>query len=401
MNKKLIVVALAGLMAAPVVAEEQLFPGGDVQVETILAMQLAGLPAIELDDAQYVLSGALLNEDWSAFFTQRVPALVDYQDVIMHWSGIASINPKLLVALIEHQSQMLSTPEKADLQRPFGNLSDALVFSEQVRDIAGQLSRRFYAYQHLQAETDKVSLPVSSATLALASLLQKNSAKPFNKDNAKLSADHAQPLRDFLATYKRLFDGPRESVLLTDSEAKAESGDQQIQAFSMNLPWSSGYAWYSGGAHSNTGSGYPYSSLDFNNGSGGWGSNTPWVQAAHAGTVSRYSSCNIRITHASGYATNYYHMSSLQYQSGDYVAAGAYIGRYASNYNQALCQGGQSSGPHVHFSLLYNGQYVSLHNRYISGYRVDVGNYNYDTNCYNFYFERNGQKTCAWYPLYR
>jgi LasA protease len=168
----------------------------------------------------------------------------------------------------------------------------------------------------------------------------------------------------------------------------------------MQLPWPTGQGWYSGGAHSNTGSGYPYSSLDFNNGSGGWGSNTPWVQAAHAGTVTRYSACNIRVTHTSGYATQYYHMDSLQYRSGDYVNQGAWLGRYANSYNQALCQGGQSSGPHVHFSLLQNGYFVSLQNKYLSGYRVDVGNSNYDDNCNNFYFEKNGSRYCAWRRLY-
>ncbi len=204
-----------------------------------------------------------------------------------------------------------------------------------------------------------------------------------------------------MATFDRLF--PESSAQLQhSSKSTVQSAEQQFVAasFSMNLPWPSGY-WYSGGAHSNTGSGYPYSSLDFNNGSGNWGSNTPYVQAAHGGTVTRFSSCNIRVTHSSGYSTNYYHMSNLQYNSGDYVQPGAWLGRYANSYNQALCEGGQSSGPHVHFTLLYNGQQVSLHNQYISGHRIDVGNSNYDDNCNRFYFERNGYRTCAWQPLYR
>jgi len=94
-------------------------------------------------------------------------------------------------------------------------------------------------------------------------------------------------------------------------------------------------------------------------------------------------------------------MSNLQYNNGDTVQPGTLLGRYANSYNQALCEGGQSSGPHVHFTLLQNGQQVSLHNRYISNYRIDVGNSNYDSNCNNFYFERNGRRTCAWQPLYR
>ncbi|MGS0497208.1 M23 family peptidase [Pseudoalteromonas sp. S1727] len=412
MKNNIITLALAGVLgiSPAVLAEGHKHDNFSFTAESIESLKLNALLAV--DDTQFVFNNALLNEDWDNFFALYAPALQDKQELILHWAGFTSINPKIILALIEQQSGLLSNPD-ADFNNPLSGLSDEQGFDAQVEDVTTKLSQRFYAFKQWQesqvtakesqstrtAITNSASVNSSTAaTAALVSMLNKRKKLAVEKGKANHVSSN---LIDFLATFDSLF--PDSSVQLQRSpKNEIHSIDQQALAasFSMDLPWPSGY-WYSGGAHSNTGSGYPYSSLDFNNGSGGWGSNTPYVQAAHGGTVTRFSSCNIRVTHSSGYSTNYYHMSNLQYNSGDYVQPGAWLGRYANSYNQALCEGGQSSGPHVHFTLLYNGQQVSLHNQYISGHRIDVGTSNYDDNCNRFYFERNGYRTCAWQPLYR
>ncbi|NMM40266.1 M23 family metallopeptidase [Pseudoalteromonas arctica] len=412
MKNSIINLALAGILGvSPVVfAEGHNNDNFSFTAQSIESLKLNSL--LTVDDTQFVFNNALLNEDWDNFFALHAPVLEDKKELILHWAGFTSINPKIILALIEQQSGLLSNPD-ADITNPLAGLSDEQGFDAQVEDVVTKLSQRFYAYKQWQDSqvTAKVSkynstaitnLPSThsstAATAALVSVFKNRDKLAVDQDNVT----HTNvDLTRFLATFDSLF--PESSTQLQrSSKNSAQSSEQQFVAasFSMDLPWPSGY-WYSGGAHSNTGSGYPYSSLDFNNGSGGWGANTPYVQAAHGGTVTRFSSCNIRVTHSSGYSTNYYHMSNLQYSSGDYVQPGAWLGRYANSYNQALCDGGQSSGPHVHFTLLYNGQQVSLHNQYISGHRIDVGNSNYDDNCNRFYFERNGYRTCAWDRLYR
>ncbi|BBN82836.1 peptidase M23 [Pseudoalteromonas sp. A25] len=346
----------------------------------INSLPLSALQVI--DEHAFLFADALQNFDLRGFLLSNAPHLEEKTEVILHWAGYSSINPKLLLAMMEVQSQILSAPNKQNFSKPFTTLSSQMGFDNQIKDIALSLSKRYYAYQQYLEENASSSKPVTNAsTVALTSLFD------------------TQNLNNLLKQYEHLFN--KESLLFTANAATKPQHVEPQEHFTMQLPWPSGYAWYSGGAHSNTGSGYPYSSLDFNNGSGGWGSNTPWVQAAHGGTVTRYSSCSIRVTHSSGYATQYYHMDSLQYQSGDVISSGSWLGRYAYNKNQALCQGGSSTGPHVHFSLLNNGRFISLHNWYISGYRIDVGNRNYDDNCWNFYFEKNGNVTCAWQRLYK
>ncbi|MCF7518375.1 elastinolytic metalloprotease pseudoalterin [Pseudoalteromonas sp. L21] len=403
MNKHLLTLAVTtGLgfssIAFAGVHNHETFEFSDQAVEQLNLNSL-----LIMDDQTFVFNNDLLNEDWDNYFASYAPELQSKQAFILHWAGYYSINPKVILALIEQQSEGLSDPS-VELESVFKNISDKQGFEEQVKDVVFKLSQRFYAFKHWQEQAvkhDKNSNSIkhlirpsqvsTAATAALASMMSKQH---------NLHAQANDSLTRFLDIFEQL--SPEQSLILNTDQVTFSGEEQSVQAtFTMNLPWSQGYYWYSGGAHSNTGSGYPYSSLDFNNGSGGWGSNTPWVQAAHGGVITRFSSCNIRVTHSSGFATNYYHMSNLQYNNGDTVQPGTLLGRYANSYNQALCEGGQSSGPHVHFTLLQNGQQVSLHNRYISNYRIDVGNSNYDSNCNNFYFERNGRRTCAWQPLYR
>jgi LasA protease len=170
------------------------------------------------------------------------------------------------------------------------------------------------------------------------------------------------------------------------------------RAVSLKLPWSAGESWISGGTHSNTGFGSIWSSYDFQNPACfGWGC-TANVTAAHSGTVANYpdSQCSVKIIHDSGeWQTRYYHMKDLRIRAGDYVNEGQVIGRYADDHKTAICDGGFSTGPHVHFTLYNrNGHPISLHNHYISGYRVNVGIKDYDEDCTRCYMEKDGQTYC-------
>ena len=56
----------------------------------------------------------------------------------------------------------------------------------------------------------------------------------------------------------------------------------------------------------------------------------------------------VRIQHGYGYETAYGHMSKLAVQAGQSVSKGDVIGYVGSS--------GYSTGPHVHFEVLVNGQ---------------------------------------------
>lgn len=80
------------------------------------------------------------------------------------------------------------------------------------------------------------------------------------------------------------------------------------------------------------------------------------IYASKSGTVivaavsSAYGNYVV-ISHGSGQATLYAHMSSMAVSSGDYVAQGQLIGYVGST--------GWSTGPHLHFEVIIDGEYVN------------------------------------------
>jgi len=313
----------------------------------------------------------MLNFSVESYLQEYAPHLVKYASTITHWSAVSTISPKLFIAMMEEQSSVLSAGNKENMQRPFGELSDKTGFKEQLMDMAHKLSDRFYK---LDAEG-------------------KPAVERLNLGNR------------YVDSYFRLFpQKPQKKQRRAVSVKKMESGGGSGAAASedlLQLPYPVQSSWTFGGAHSFTGSGRVLSSLDFHDG-GFWGNDLShlWVSASAPGTVKVHSSCNMEIIHENGWSTQYYHLDNIQYSTGDKVERNAYIANYASNERQALCEGGSSTGPHLHFSLKNNGQYVSLQDVHFSGYAVNVGSSNYDTNCNRFYLHKDGKKHCANTKLY-
>lgn len=410
---------------------------------------------VTINEDQFVFNNNLALQDWDNIFASYFPHLKPHQEVIMHYAGQYSLNPKLLISLMESQSKIITSPSKKAFSAPFGNLSNKKGFKPQMKDVAKELSKRFYAYKKLTLKIDKrqrntlsSNSPSSAATAAISSLLNvKNKAqitptkpikrtKPdmFQRGLAKQFPSEIAPrselrqatpqrkttLNNILNAYESIFaessdkfTNPKNdgfSMLTPLKPAPAKQNNNVMQraaaraaAPNLYLPWTSGYSFRAGGAHGFDGSSWPLSSLDFYYpyGNTGWGGTKPNIYSSHGGTVTWFSRCNMRVTHSSGIATNYYHMDNLQYASGSYINAGTYIGTYANTKSASLCEGGQSTGPHLHLSLIKNGYYTSLQGYNFSGYYIAVGSSQYDTNCNRNYLWKNGTSYCAGRDIYK
>ena len=121
--------------------------------------------------------------------------------------------------------------------------------------------------------------------------------------------------------------------------------------------------------------------------------------ASGSGKVKVNSSCMITLIHANGWSTSYYHMDKLMFETGDTVEINQPIGYYADNESQALCNGGFSTGPHVHWTLRKDGQAHSLLDVVLSGWTFHPGQSDYDSNCNRMYAHRDGEKWCAYRSL--
>lgn len=160
----------------------------------------------------------------------------------------------------------------------------------------------------------------------------------------------------------------------------------------LALPWQQNAGWYwTGGAHGWAGSNKPFNSLDFAGGDGR-------VLAPRDGHL--YKSCErngsaiVKLVHDNGYATTYYHMVRLtSLNSGARVRQGDYLG----SIGNGLPCGGQTTGPHVHFSVSRDGNDIPVNGITIGGWQFFEG-----TLPYSGYATRNQRQVSpqAWLVNY-
>ena len=85
-----------------------------------------------LSDDQFVFNNDLALLDWDSIFASYFPHLQPYQETFMHYAGYYSINPKLLISLIESKSSLVTNPSKNSYNSPFGDLSNEKGFEAQI-----------------------------------------------------------------------------------------------------------------------------------------------------------------------------------------------------------------------------------------------------------------------------
>ena len=352
----------------------------------------ASEPAGGLKAADLVYSyDEMFDFDTRAYLAKRAPHLVQHSEVISHWAGYSAISPKVLIALMEQQTGVVSHGSLLAQRHPFGKLSKAQGFNAQTRDVAEALRQALYEQEDAKA-TARGQVQLARANPLQALYLRAGESQA----SAALLGDG-----QFQQVYGRLFNEPRHAKAASDRfAAKAPTATAQAgPSFYLQFPFPRGQSWHVGGAHTNTGSGsYPMSSLDLGRG-GGWGSNQSgnWVSASAGGTFKRHSSCFAEVVHSGGWSTTYYHMMNLRFNTGASIGANTSIGNPANTYSQALCNGGSSTGPHEHWSLKYNGSHYHLNGVWLGGYQITATGNSYDTNCYRFYLAKNGYRYCSGY----
>ena len=299
--------------------------------------------------------------NWTDFMNENAKSLTQQQrKLVLGVSGYHGINPLILIdkVLMEQESNPASSKISDD------------AFLYHLEEIANA-TEIFHEVIDVSSEKEKDN----TATSAIWSLLEKDDAG----------------LHDFVVKYNKLFDKTGLSHNFDDISAK-EVGEKRGSG--IQWPWEGRMR--TGACHPSSGRGYRKSSLDPQDGSR-WGGSTPWVTAAHDGWAYPTSSCGITIYSQSGFQTAYYHLENIQVRNGQYVNAGQRIAKWARTVRQALCSGGSSTGPHLHFTLRnYYGQEKSLTGQIISGYTITATsiNFGYVWDCKYCNFQKGGRKFC-------
>lgn len=340
------------------------------QVLTIPPQQIASLgPSFKIiPDSELVNGPFALFFDVGDFVAAQPGYLKSHQEQVdQNFMGGAaivervaieySVNPKLLLALLEYQSGWLSdaNPRTITLTFPMGREEawrDGLY--RQLSWAADNLNKGYYDWKSGQAlgwhTADGASVPadpsINPGTAGVQNLLALLYPQGQWRDAVSESG--------FFQTYQRLFGYPFD--LAVEPVVPSDAAQPLMQ-----LPFESGVPWvFSGGPHGGWGNGSAWAALDFAPRGEMLGCNesTDWDVAVANGLIVRAENgAVVQDLDGDGYEQTgwtvlYMHVSANQrVQVGTYLRAGERIGHPS-------CEGGISTATHLHIARRYNGEWI-------------------------------------------
>jgi hypothetical protein len=363
--------------------------------ETPLELRQVELPADLISDGQFVWGPNVGDFDIAAFLDDQNSNLAPYAPDLAIWASYSSVNPRLLIAVLEmHHEYVTALPDD----------HDPTEVRAVIEDTAMTLAKAFYTYLHTWGDRRPQS-DVQAVSVDPALVFRDGSAIQLDRETPSgtfaLAAAIAQRtnfstwLEELYAFSPQGFHGVYGS-LFPESDPLDDSNDINPAAAPpdslLMFPFPLGATWNFGGPHSWAGDNTPpFSSMDFYAGGGTCGSPPNLYSVASAGGEANRPygySCWLEIIHGDGWTTSYYHLLNMIDPQGAQLARNASLGTIACE----VCAGGWATGPHVHWSLKYNGAYVSLEGVKATGWTIHVGPEAYDTG----YIERDGATLNPW-----
>ncbi len=292
-----------------------------------------------------------------ANYTQDVNgALLSGYEIVWLVARNYSVNPRLLLALLEYQSGWVTNPEPFNTSYPMGLLDENHYgLYRQLTWAADNLNRGYYLWKVNAISTwvlnDGAVVPVDSTINAGTAALQYFFAQLDDRSTWEQDVSGT----GLLLTYYVFFGNPfNYAIELLVPPSVTQPG--------MNLPFSTGESWYfTGGPHGGWDSGSAWAALDFAppGDNGGCFTSPLWVTAIADGLVVRASNGALIQDldndgyEQTGWAILYMHIAEEdRAESGEYLFAGERIGH-------ASCEGGVSNATHLHLARKYNGEWIA------------------------------------------
>lgn len=277
-------------------------------------------------------------------------------EVVLYVSEMFSISPRLFLSILEYQTGALSNPE------PPETINDYLLgvkdvthkgLAQQLIWLANHMNNGYYnwrngtfsAYNHSDGRLELPDPWQNAATVAL----QYYFSQVMTRDEYNLAVSG----QGLLKTYQDLFEDPW-------------TGDTVIMAGSLQqpdfiLPFMPGQTWaYTGGPHTAWGLGQPFSAVDFAPASnvGGCSPTADYALAIADGVIVRTGTAFSVLDldgdgdERTGWNIFYLHLANASMKPvGTVLKQGDPIGLPS-------CEGGTSTGTHVHIARKYNGEWV-------------------------------------------
>jgi murein DD-endopeptidase MepM/ murein hydrolase activator NlpD len=269
-----------------------------------------------------------------------------------------SVNPRLLLAVLEYQSGWITQaePEEETLDYPmrfYDTWREGLYL--QLAWAANNLNRGFYLWRVNGIGTwvlnDGRVVPINPTINAGTAGIQGFFSLLYDRSNWEIAISES----GLFATYNAFFGYPFDYAV----EPLIPPGVTQPV---LQLPFETGEVWaFTGGPHGGWGDGSAWAALDFAPPGEALGcvTNDAWVVAMADGQILRASNGAVIQDldgdglEQTGWVLLYMHIESRdRVKPGTFVKAGEKIGHPS-------CEGGFSSGTHVHIARRYNGEWIS------------------------------------------
>jgi len=267
-----------------------------------------------------------------------------------------SINPRLLMALLEYQSGWVTNPRPAGdaLTYPLGYVhAYRRNLYSQLNWAARLLATGYYGWragtltelQFADGATLRLDPTLNAGTVALQYFFAQTRNRP--------QWDEAVGPDGFAATYRQFFGDPFARV--------APLIPADLTQPPLALPFEHGHTWYfSGGPHGAWQTGGALAALDFAPASlaGGCAESLEWVIAAAAGKIVRVGDGSVLLDldgdgrEETGWVIFYMHITEK-----DRVKVGTVV-EARDRIGHPSCEGGTSTGTHVHIARKYNGEWI-------------------------------------------
>jgi LasA protease len=341
-------------------------PGMPMKIP-IYYQPLWGSPYHILPDSLFINGPAQVGFSTVDFVNQHPGWLKDYTtyasganrsgaEVVNLIAEYYSVSPRLLLALLEYQAGALSKPElPASLQDyPLGYRSwDHKGVYLQLGWAANLLNNAYYGWstgtlssiEYPDGSLERFDPWQNAATVSLHNYF--NTVLPQNQYAQAISPD------GFVNTYTQLFGDPW--------QADQPQIPGSLTQPDFKLPFQPGALWaFTGGPHTGWGKGAPFAALDFAppTNIGGCTPTDLWATAVADGVVARSETGMVVLDldgdgdERTGWDVFYLHIGT-----DGRVAAGTQL-KQGDPIGHPSCEGGESTGTHVHLARKYNGEWL-------------------------------------------
>ncbi len=321
-----------------------------------------------IPDSELVNGPGAIGFNLQDFITSQGGFLANYSEEVegrsMNGAAIVqrvaqnySVHPRLLLAVLENQSGWVTQPDpvKSSRKYPIGirNPGREGLYRE-LAWAANNLNRGYYLWRVNGVGNwvlaDGTTIPISTTINAGTAAVQHMFSQLYGTQewSQAVSSD------GLFATYNRLFGYPFHLGI----EPLVPSGLQQP---TMLLPFEPGRAWaFTGGPHGGWDTGSAWAALDFAPPGDAIGCvpTTDWIVAVADGVILRTGEGQvIQDLDGDGYEQTGWVVFYMHIDSQDRVQAGKAL-KAGDRIGHPSCEGGVSTGTHVHLARKYNGEWI-------------------------------------------